>query len=1212
MSPFIHLHVHTQYSVLDGQASVTALVDKAISDGMPGIAITDHGNMFGIKEFYNYVKKKNSKVNDQIKEVKKSLEQAREQNNQDATEDLQKELNALNSKIFKPIFGCEMYVAKESLHTHVDKKDTGRHLVVLAKNETGYHNLVKIVSQAWTEGFYSHPRTDKKALAEHHEGLIVCSACLGGEIPRLIQAGDIEEAEKQVKWFKDTFGDDYYIEIQRHKTNLPGANTEVFERQQEVNPELIRIARKFDIKIVATNDVHFVNEDDADAHDRLICVSTNKAVDDPMRMRYTKQEWLKSQSEMNDIFSDIPEAIENTMEILDKVTTYSIDHKPILPNFPLPDGFTDNDDYLRYLTYEGAKRRWGTPTKEQCERLDFELDTIKNMGFPGYFLIVQDFIQAGRDRGVSIGPGRGSAAGSAVAYCLGITQLDPLKYDLLFERFLNPDRISLPDIDIDFDDDGRADVLKYVTDKYGADKVAHIITYGTMAAKMALKDVARVQQLPVAEGNRLTKLIPKHMPEVNGKELKPTLKNCYEYVDEFKAELNSPSAQIRETLKFARQLEGNVRGTGVHACGVIIGRDPITDWVPVSTATDKDGSKLLVTQYEGCVIEETGLIKMDFLGLKTLSIIKEAVNNIRLTNGIEIDIDTIPIDDPKTYQLYCEGRTTGTFQFESPGMQKYLRELQPSVFEDLIAMNALYRPGPMAYIPDFIDRKHGKQPIVYDIPVMEKYLKDTYGVTVYQEQVMLLSRLLANFTRGESDTLRKAMGKKLIDKMNHLKGKFLEGGQANGHKPDVLEKIWADWEKFASYAFNNSHATCYSWVAYQTAYLKANYPAEYMAAVLSRNLTDITKLTNFMDECKSMHINVKGPDVNESFSAFGVNKKGDIRFGLAAIKGIGANVVNAIIGARNKDGQFQSIYDFVERVDKAALNRRTLEGLALSGAFDCFPEVNREDFFLANNKGETLAELLARYGQNYQNAKGSQENSLFGDFDESLNTAGRPPIKPAPRWNDIERLDRERDLVGMYLSGHPLDPYFVELRYGCSQTLKEFNEEGPVEDRELTLAGLVCDYQIKQGRKGPFGILKIEDYSASAEFALFGQDYIDYGKFGIKGTPIIIRGRYGRRFANSDIRFQIASITLLEQQKGKLVSGITLNLDTEQINENLHGVLNDIMKSSTDNRTPLYLRIHDHELNRSIRLSTAVKMPVTRHSLTTLEEMAIDFDIVQS
>lgn len=1210
MTPFIHLHVHTQYSVLDGQASVTALVDKAMADGMRGLALTDHGNMFGIKEFYNYIKKKNGKILDQIKAAEKSIEEATAANDTETTATLTNEIEGLKAKIFKPIFGCEMYVAKESLHTHVDKKDTGRHLVVLAKNETGYHNLIKIVSQAWTEGFYSHPRTDKKALADHREGLIVCSACLGGEIPRLIQAGDIEEAERQVKWFKDTFGDDYYIEIQRHRTNRPGANTEVFDRQQEVNPELIRIARKFNIKIVATNDVHFVNEDDADAHDRLICVSTNKAIDDPTRMRYTKQEWLKSQAEMNEIFADIPEALDNTIEILDKVTTYSIDHKPILPNFPLPEGFTDNDDYLRYLTYEGAKRRWGTPSKEQCERIDFELDTIKNMGFPGYFLIVQDFIQAGRDRGVSIGPGRGSAAGSAVAYCLGITQLDPLKYDLLFERFLNPDRISLPDIDIDFDDDGRADVLKYVTEKYGADKVAHIITYGTMAAKMAIKDVARVEQLPVSEGNRLTKLIPRHMPEVNGKELKPTLKNCYEYVPEFKPELNSPSAQIRETLKFARQLEGNVRGTGVHACGVIIGRDPITDWVPVSTATDKDGSKLLVTQYEGCVIEETGLIKMDFLGLKTLSIIKEAINNIRLTNGTTVDIDNIPIDDPKTYQLYCEGRTTGTFQFESPGMQKYLRELQPSVFEDLIAMNALYRPGPMAYIPDFIDRKHGKQPIVYDIPVMEKYLKDTYGVTVYQEQVMLLSRLLANFTRGESDTLRKAMGKKLIDKMNHLKGKFLEGGQANGHKPEVLEKIWADWEKFASYAFNKSHATCYSWVAYQTAYLKANYPAEYMAAVLSRNLSDITKLTNFMDECRAMHISVKGPDVNESFSAFGVNKKGDIRFGLAAIKGIGSNVVNAVIAARDNGGPFQSIYDFVERVDKVAINRRTLEGLALSGAFDCFSEIKREDFFLANAKGETLAELLARYGQNYQNAKGKQENSLFGDFDDSINTAGRPPIKAAPLWNDIERLDRERDLVGMYLSGHPLDPYFVELRYGCSQSLKEFNEEGPIEDRELTLGGLVCDYQIKQGRKGPFGILKIEDYSASAEFPLFGQDYIDYGKFGIKGTPIIIRGRYAKRFANSDVRFQIASITLLEQQKGKLVAGITLNLDTEQVNENLHGVLNDLITSSTDNRTPLFLRIHDHDMNRSIRLSTAVKIPVTRHSLSALEDMAIDFDII--
>lgn len=997
MLPFIHLHVHTQFSVLDGQASVPALVDKAIEDGMPGLAITDHGNMFGIKEFYNYAKKKNGKVKDQISEAEKALKEAEEKGDTAAIEENRQKIESLKKKIFKPIFGCEMYVALKSLHEHVDKKDTGRHLIVLAKNETGYHNLIKIVSQAWTEGFYSHPRTDKAALAAHSEGLIVCSACLGGEIPRLIQAGEIEEAEKQVQWFKNVFGEDYYIELQRHKTNKPGANRTTYEVQESVNPELIRIARKYNIKIVATNDVHFVNETDAEAHDRLICVSTNKNLTDETRMRYTKQEWMKTQTEMNEIFADLPEALTNTLEILDKVTTYSIDHKPILPNFPLPDGFTDNDDYLRYLTYEGAKRRWGENLDDvHRERLDFELDTIKNMGFPGYFLIVQDFIRAGRERGVSIGPGRGSAAGSAVAYCLDITQIDPIKYDLLFERFLNPDRISLPDIDIDFDDDGRADVLRYVTEKYGAEKVARIITYGTMAAKSAIKDVARIEQLPLSESNRLTKLIPRHMPEVNGKELKPTLKNCYEYVPEFQPELNSHNPLIVETLRYAKELEGNVRNTGVHACGVIIGRDDITDWVPVSTATDKDGSKQLVTQYEGSVIEDTGLIKMDFLGLKTLSIIKEALANIKQTRGIDVDIDTVPIDDKKTYELYCAGKTTGTFQFESAGMQKYLRELQPSVFEDLIAMNALYRPGPMDYIPDFIARKHGKSPIVYDIPVMEQYLKDTYGVTVYQEQVMLLSRLLANFTRGESDTLRKAMGKKLIDKMNALKAKFLEGGQANGHKKEVLEKIWADWEKFASYAFNKSHATCYSWVAFQTAYLKANYPAEYMAAVLSRNLADITKLTNFMDECKSMKIDVLGPDVNESFSAFGVNKDGNIRFGLAAIKGVGVNVVAEIIRARNEGGTFTDIYDFMERVDRSAINRRTLENLANAGAFDCFTDIKREDYFEPNSKGETFAELLVRYGQNYQNDKSKNENSLFGDFDDNLTAAGRPPVKPAP------------------------------------------------------------------------------------------------------------------------------------------------------------------------------------------------------------------------
>lgn len=1210
MQPFIHLHVHTQFSVLDGQASVPALVDKAIADGMKGLAITDHGNMFGIKEFFNYVKKKNGKIKDEIKEAEKAIAKAREENDDETVAQNEALIAKLNEKIFKPIFGCEMYVALKSLHEHVDKKDTGRHLIVLAKNETGYHNLIKIVSQAWTEGFYSHPRTDKEALYNHREGLIVCSACLGGEIPRLIQAGEIEEAERQVKWFKDTFGDDYYIELQRHKTNKPGGNTDTYEVQERVNPELIRIARKYDIKIIATNDVHFVNEEDAEAHDRLICVSTNKFLTDEKRMRYTKQEWMKTQAEMNEVWADLPEALTNTLEILDKVTTYTIDHKPILPNFPLPEGFNDNDEYLRYLTYEGAKRRWGEPNEEQRERLDFELDTIKNMGFPGYFLIVQDFIRAGRERGVSIGPGRGSAAGSAVAYCLDITQIDPIKYDLLFERFLNPDRISLPDIDIDFDDDGRADVLKYVTEKYGAEKVARIITYGTMAAKSAIKDVARIEQLPLAESNRLTKLIPKHMPEVNGKELKPTLKNCYEYVNDFKAELGSNNPLVVETLRYAKELEGNVRNTGVHACGVIIGRDDITDWVPVSTATDKDGTKLLVTQYEGSVIEDTGLIKMDFLGLKTLSIIKEAIANIKLTRGIDVDIDTIPIDDPKTYQLYCEGRTTGTFQFESAGMQKYLRELQPSVFEDLIAMNALYRPGPMDYIPDFIARKHGKSPIVYDIPVMEQYLKDTYGVTVYQEQVMLLSRLLANFTRGESDTLRKAMGKKLIDKMNALKTKFLEGGQANGHKPEILEKIWADWEKFASYAFNKSHATCYSWVAFQTAYLKANYPAEYMAAVLSRNLSDINKLTGFMDECKAMRINVKGPDVNESFSAFGVNKDGDIRFGMAAIKGVGLNVVNDIIAARNEGGPFTSIYDFVERVNRGSINRRIIENLALAGAFDCFTELKREDFFETNAKDETFTEQLVKYAQSYQNAKNNQENSLFGDFDDSINTAGRPPVKPAVPWVDNIKLERERELVGMYLSAHPLDPYYIELKYGC-MSIKDYIEEGPVEGRELTLGGMVTEYTVRQGNSGNFGILKIEDYSGSTEMRLFGQDFIDYGKYGVIGTPLLIHGRYGRRFRNSDVRFQITGIKLLEEAKGQLVNGITININADKVTENFHGIINDMIKSSTTNRGDLFLRVRDTELNRSVKLASGVKIPITKNLLDTLDEMEMDYEVMR-
>lgn len=1259
MTQFVHLHVHTQYSLLDGMSSVPALVDKALADGMPGVAITDHGNMFGVKEIYNYVN------GGCLKGYKKKLANAEKSGDTEKAAKIQGWIDRIKSNDFRLIIGCEMYVAQRDLHENVDKRDTGRHLVVLAKNKTGYKNLIKLVSKAWTEGFYSHPRTDKKELEAHKEGLIIASACLGGEIPKLILADRIDEADAQIKWWKSVFGDDYYIELQRHPASVPNANREVYELQERVNPILVDLARKNEVKLICTNDVHFVNESDAEAHDRLICVSTNSNITDPKRMRYTKQEWFKTTAEMEKLFSDYPEALANTAEIAQKVEHYTIDHGPIMPNFEIPkefgteeeyrsrltekdlfDEFTQDEngnvvlsqedaeskikklggydklyrikfeaDYLAKLAYEGAEKRYGSPLSEELqERIKFELHIMKTMGFPGYFLIVQDFINAAREQlGVSVGPGRGSAAGSCVAYCLGITQIDPVKYDLLFERFLNPDRISLPDIDIDFDDDGRADVLRYVTEKYGEEKVAHIITYGTMAAKLAIKDVARIEQLPLSESDRLTKLIPKRMPTVDGKELKPTLDNCYNYLDDFKRELNSGNDLVVETLRFANQLEGTVRNTGVHACGVIICRDDITDWVPVSTAVDKASDskeKIIVTQYEGRVIEETGLIKMDFLGLKTLSILKEAVANIKLTRGIDVDLDTIPIDDPKTYQLYCEGRTTGTFQFESAGMQKYLRELQPSTFEDLIAMNALYRPGPMDYIPDFIARKHGREPIVYDIPVMEKYLKDTYGVTVYQEQVMLLSRLLANFTRGQSDTLRKAMGKKMIEKMNELKALFLEGGQKNGHDPKVLEKIWADWEKFASYAFNKSHATCYSWVAFQTAYLKANYPAEYMAAVLSRNRNDTEKLSGFIDECKKMHIPVKGPDINESFSEFGVNSKGDIRFGISALKGIGENVAIEILAARKKGGPFTSIYDFIERMPAGTINRRNIDTMAMAGAFDCFSdEIQREDFFETDNRGMTFSEALIRYGQMYQNDQKNRGMSLFGDDMNDMTTAGRPPIVHGIRWVDAVRLEKEREIVGTYHSANPLDPYFMELHYGVTD-LKRFGEMTPVENDEYLIGGMVVDFVSRPSKKGGnYGILKIQDYTGSAEFMLFGQDYIDYHNYGVAGTPILIRGTFARRFQSSDVRFKINSIRLLSELKGQVVDGITINVDSNTLNEALHGVLVEHASSTDAYLGNLSFSVADADSGRNVKLTSSLKIPVNKELVEKLENLQVDFTI---
>ena len=1178
MIPFVHLHVHSQYSILDGQAPVKALVDKAIANGMGGMALTDHGNMFGIKELHDYVAKLNKKRGE-------------------------------GEPKFKPILGCEVYVANKSRHDRGDKRDNGNHLILLAKNLHGYKNLIKIVSHAWTEGMYYHPRTDHSELEKYHEDLICCSACLGGEVPQLIMAGRLQEARERVKWFKGVFGDDYYLELQRHKATVAHANHETYERQVEVNAVLMQLARELDIKLVCTNDSHFVNEEDADAHERLICVSTGKKLTDENVMLYSKQEWFKTQEEMNEVFADVPEALQATQEILDKVEIYSIDHGPILPDFPLPEGFNNEDEYLRYLVYEGARERWPELTDEQRERLDFELETIKNMGFPGYFLIVQDYIRMAPKLGCSVGPGRGSAAGSAVAYCLGITKIDPLKYDLLFERFLNPDRISLPDIDTDFDDDGRAAVLNYVTEKYGAEKVAHIVTYGTMAAKSAIKDVARVEDLSVAESNRLAKFIPSspnEMPEdKNGKKYKITVKNCLECFDEFRAELDNADPRVGETIRYAEKLEGSVRSTGVHACGVIIGRDDITDWVPVSTATDSDGEKIIVTQYEGGVIESTGLIKMDFLGLKNLSIIKEALAGIKLNHGVDIDIEKIPIDDAKTYELYCKGQTSGTFQFESAGMQKYLIELHPTCFEDLIAMNALYRPGPMDYIPSFINRKQGREPIEYDIPCMEKYLKETYGITVYQEQVMLLSRQLAGFTRGQSDTLRKAMGKKQIEKMNELEALFYEGGEKNGHDKQVLNKIWEDWKKFASYAFNKSHATCYSWVAYQTAYLKANYPSEYMAAVLSSNLNDVDKLSKYMDECRSMGIEVLGPNINESYKNFSATRDGRIRFGLAGIKGVGAGCVDSIVEERDKNGPFKDIFDFVQRINQGACNRKALESMALAGAFDDFKEIKREDFFETNLRGEAYSETLMRFGQRYQSSQQEMQNSLFGAF-ETIEVA-TPPVPNAEPWSQLERLNRERDLVGMYLSAHPLDPYYIEVNYGCDTPLAEVKNKADQLDTELTMGGLVVDFQTRMGKKGnQFGIIKIEDYSGSFEFMLFGNKFVDYQKFGVPGYAVVVRGAYERGYGDN-IRFNVKSIDLLENMKGKMLKNLVISLrDTDLRNveflKQYHG-------AQGDNRCDLYFRMQDQVSGNYVMLRSKQPIAVDKRLLMSLRDAEIKFKV---
>lgn len=1231
MEDFIHLHVHTYYSILDGQSPVQKIVDKAVANGMRGMAITDHGNMFGVKELYNYCNKINGKLKDEGKEP------------------------------FKPIFGCEMYVAHRRKSDRVKEKGDmgGYHLIVLAKNYKGYKNLIKLVSRAWVDGYYMRPRTDREDLEKYHEDLIVCSACIAGEVPSKILKGDMAGAREALEWYKRVFGDDYYLELQRHEVKDPHqrANRETFPLQQRANKELISLAHEYGIKLVCTNDCHFVDQENAEAHDHLLCLATGKDLDDPNRMLYSKQEWFKTREEMNAIFSDVPEALSNTLEILDKVEFYSIDHAPIMPFFPIPEEFgteeetrkrispeqlfreftTDENgneimshedaekkikklggldklyrikfeaDYLAKLAYDGAKKLYGDPlTDEVHERIKFELHIMKTMGFPGYFLIVQDFINSARDElGVMVGPGRGSAAGSVVAYCLGITKIDPIKYDLLFERFLNPDRISLPDIDTDFDDDGRGKVLEWVEDKYGHDKVAHIITYGTMATKNSIKDVARVEKLPLDISNRLCKAIPDKLPDG----LKMNLPNAIKCVPELRDAEASANPLLANTIKYAKMLEGTVRGTGIHACGTIICRDAISEWVPVSTAEDKSdpGHKLLATQYDGHVIEETGLIKMDFLGLSTLSIMKETVENIRLTQGFTLDLDKIPIDDELTYKLYQEGRTIGTFQFESAGMQKYLRELRPTVFEDLIAMNALYRPGPMDYIPSFIARKNGKEEIKYDIPCMEKYLKDTYGITVYQEQVMLLSRQLANFTRGESDALRKAMGKKKKAIVDAMKPKFIEGGKKNGHDPKVLEKIWADWEKFASYAFNKSHATCYSWVAYQTAYLKAHYPAEFMAGNMSRCISDITKITKLMSECQSMGIPCLGPDVNESQRKFSANKKGEVRFGLSAIKGMGDAAAVNIIAEREKNGPYKDIFDFVQRVNLSAVNRKAMESLALSGGFDSFG-IRREQYFGLNAKSDTFVETLLRYGQVYQSEQSSMQNSLFGDMGGVEITT--PPIPTVEPWSTMELLKKERELVGIYLSAHPLDDYAVVLNHmcnlKCTQIGREMDKKELSKFEELSFGGIVTSVSSRWTKTNkPFGIVTIEDFEGAGEIALFGEEWTKWQSMLQEEYPVYITAKCQQRFRNNPDAYDlvIKKIEFLSDVKDKSIDKFTIYIDSTLFADSCMTDLETMLRSNTG-QVPLYFNIHDIEHNTNIEMFCRnVAVDVNKKLLTFLDEM---------
>ena len=1181
---FVHLHNHSQFSVLQSTISISDLVASAAEYQMPAVGLTDHANMMGAFHFVKTVNTHNKNIKIKIKEAQEKGEES--------------QLNEI-----KPILGCEFFVCEN--HLDKSRKDNGYQVVLIAKNKKGYHNLAKLSSHAYTDGFYYVPRIDKELIKQYKEDLIVLTGNLYGEVPSKVLNIGKNQAEEALIWWKDQFKDDLYIELMRHNQ----------DDEDRVNPVLIEFSKKHNIKLVATNNTYYCKQEDANAHDILLCVKDGEKQATPIGRgrgyRYgmpNKEYYFKSSDAMKNNFKDVPEAISNIQEVVDKVETFELAREVLLPKFDIPETFDNEDDYLRHLTYEGAKKRYEEITPEIDERLNFELDVIKNTGYPGYFLIVEDFIREARNMDVSVGPGRGSAAGSVVAYCLWITNIDPLKYDLLFERFLNPDRVSMPDIDIDFDDEGRGRVMDYVINKYGSNQVAQIITYGTMAAKSSIRDTARVLDLPLFDADRIAKLIPTMSKlgkifSLNEKELSKKFRA--EDLEKVNQLLNIADGDDleAETVNLARSLEGSVRNTGIHACGVIITPDDITNFVPVATAKDSD---LYVTQFDNSVVEDAGLLKMDFLGLKTLTLIKDTVKIVKAKHNILLDPDNFPLDDEKTYELFQKGETVGIFQYESAGMQKHLKDLKPTVFDDLIAMNALYRPGPMEYIPSFIRRKHGDEEIVYDLPDMEDNLKETYGITVYQEQVMLLSQRLASFTKGEADVLRKAMGKKIFALLEKLKPKFLDGGEANGHPRAVLEKIWKDWEAFASYAFNKSHSTCYAWIAYQTAYLKAHYPAEYMAAVLSNNMNDIKSVTFFMEECKRMRLDVLGPDINESYYKFSVNQDNAVRFGMGAIKGVGHGAVMTIVENRKKDGHFTSIFDFAKRIDLRAANKKAFENLALAGGFDGFKVTHRAQYFQDDGDGITFLEKAIKYGHKHQENENSAQVSLFGDT--SNVQIAEPDVPPCEEWGTMEKLAREKEVVGIYISGHPLDDFKTEMKTFCNGSLALFSDMETYVNRELTFGGVVTDIQHRVSRQGKgWALFTIEDYTDSHEFRIFGEEYLKFRHFLVKNSFVYVKAYIREGWINkdtgkkSDPRLQFNNFQLLHDVMDTYAKKLSIQLSINDLQEHRITVLQDLFKMHQGDHA-LNFVVYDNDEEIKLQMpSRKQKVKISQELLDELE-----------